>query len=100
MAPEQPASRQVAAASHEDWRRIAGASSGRATITEDGIKIEPIYPRATNAAPLALRGAWKIIERVTASDGDGAIRQAAEAIAGGAQGIELVFEGSAHPFAS
>src|SRR4051812_14454250 len=86
--------------SEDKWRRVAGAAADRTAPAGDGIAIAPIYPAKADAAPLRVAPGWKIIHRVAADDADAAIRHAAAAIAGGADGIEIVFDSSVHPLRS
>lgn len=65
--------------------------------TSDGLKIEPIYPRATGAAPIAARGAaqpWQIMQRVDHPEAAQANAQALHDLENGANGLTLVFAGS------
>jgi len=65
--------------------------------TYDGLKIEPIYPRATGASPIAGRGAaqpWQIMQRVDHPDAAQANAQALHDLENGANGLTLVFAGS------
>ena len=62
-----------APASHDDWRKLVdGVLKGApfeklVSKTYDGIRIQPIYPRAENAAPVAGRVAgapWQVMQRI------------------------------------
>jgi methylmalonyl-CoA mutase len=85
-----------------DWRRAVEKSlKGRdfgslASRTRDGILVEPLYPRRTDAPPLTARGArpWSIVQIVDDPDPDRANAQAIEDVGGGATGLALRFAGA------
>src|ERR1700742_5182582 len=92
-----------APASYDDWRKLVdgvlkGAPFERLTgKTADGLKIEPIYRRATNAAPVAGRAAaspWQVMQRVDHPDAAAANAQALHDLENGATGLTLVVAGS------
>src|ERR1700686_22723 len=96
-------------ASYDDWRKLVdgvlkGASFERlVSKTADGLKIEPIYPRARGAAPIAGRPAaapWQIMQRIDHPDPAIANAQALHDLENGAGGLTLVFAGAngAHGF--
>ena len=96
-------------ASYDDWRKLVdgvlkGASFERlVSKTADGLKIEPIYPRAQGAAPIAGRPAaapWQIMQRIDHPDPAIANAQALHDLENGAGGLTLVFAGAngAHGF--
>jgi methylmalonyl-CoA mutase len=96
-------------ASYDDWRKLVdgvlkGASFERlVSKTADGLKIEPIYPRAQGAAPIAGRPAaapWQIMQRIDYPDPAIANAQALHDLENGAGGLTLVFAGAngAHGF--
>ncbi|MGY3453566.1 methylmalonyl-CoA mutase family protein [Bradyrhizobium sp. USDA 4353] len=98
-----------APASEADWRKLVdGVLKGAAFErlvgkTYDGLKIQPIYPRAKDAAPVAGRApaaAWQIMQRVDHPDAAKANAQALLDLENGATGLTLVFAGSnaAHGF--
>lgn len=98
-----------APASEADWRKLVdGVLKGAAFEklvgkTYDGLKIQPIYPRAKGAAPVAGRApaaAWQIMQRVDHPDPAKANKQALLDLENGATGLTLVFAGSnaAHGF--
>jgi len=65
--------------------------------TYDGLRIEPIYPRARDAAPIASRGApapWQIMQRIDHPDAAAANAQAIHDLENGATGLMLVFAGA------
>jgi methylmalonyl-CoA mutase len=98
-----------APATYEDWRKLVDGVLKGAPFeklvgkTYDGIKIEPIYRRATNAGPIAGRGQaapWRIMQRVDDPDPRRANAQALHDLENGATGLALVFAGGsgAHGF--
>ncbi len=91
-----------APASYEDWRKLVDGVLKGAPFeklvgkTYDGLKIEPIYPRAQNAAPIAGRPAaapWQIMQRIDHPDAAIANAQALHDLENGATGLELEFAG-------
>src|SRR4029077_3321915 len=83
-----------------DWRRLAGAAASRVALSDDGIALPPIAERRSDTAGLTQTPGWKIIQRLTGADAEAVAREAAEAVAGGAHGIDVVFDGSNHPVRS
>ena len=63
--------------------------------TYDGIPIEPLYPRAAEARPIAARrGPWAVQARVDHPDPATANAEALHELQNGATGLTLVFAGS------
>jgi methylmalonyl-CoA mutase len=98
-----------APASYDDWRKLVDGVLKGAPFeklvgkTSDGLKIEPIYPRAIGAAPVAGRAAalpWQIMQRIDHPDAATANAQALHDLENGATGLTLVFAGAngAHGF--
>jgi methylmalonyl-CoA mutase len=98
-----------APASYDDWRKLVdGALKGApleklVSKTYDGLRIEPIYPRARGAAPIASRAPaapWQIMQRIDHPDPAQANAQALHDLENGASGLTLVFAGAngAHGF--
>jgi methylmalonyl-CoA mutase len=96
-------------ATYEDWRKLVdGVLKGApfeklVSKTSDGLKIDPIYPRAQGAAPVAGRAAaapWQIMQRIDHPDAKAANAQALHDLENGATGLTLVFAGAngAHGF--
>jgi methylmalonyl-CoA mutase len=96
-------------ASYQDWRKLVDGVLKGAPFdklvgkTPDGLKIEPIYPRARGAAPIAARpeaAPWQIMQRVDHPDAAAANAQALHDLENGATGLTLVFAGAngAHGF--
>jgi methylmalonyl-CoA mutase len=98
-----------APASYDDWRKLVDGVLKGAPFeklvgkTYDGLKIEPIYARAQNAAPIAGRAGaapWQIMQRIDHPDAAVANAQALHDLENGANGLELEFAGGpgAHGF--
>jgi methylmalonyl-CoA mutase len=98
-----------APASYDDWRKLVDGVLKGAPFeklvgkTYDALRIEPIYPRARGAAPIAGRAPaapWQIMQRIDHSDAAQANSQALHDLENGASGLTLVFAGAngAHGF--
>jgi methylmalonyl-CoA mutase len=92
-----------APATFEDWRRLVdGVLKGApfenlVSNTYDGLKINPIYPRARGAVTLAGRPAataWQVMQRIDHPDAGQANAQALHDLENGATGLTLVFAGA------
>jgi methylmalonyl-CoA mutase len=92
-----------APASHDDWRRLVdGVLKGSpfeklVGATHDGLRIEPIYPRAHGATPIVGRAEtapWQIMQRIDHPDVAVANAQARHDLENGANGLTLVFAGA------
>jgi methylmalonyl-CoA mutase len=92
-----------APATHDDWRKLVDGVLKGAPFeklvgkTADGLKIDPIYPRAKGAAPIAGRPAaapWQIMQRIDHPDAAEASAQAVHDLENGATGLTLVFAGA------
>ncbi|MET4255740.1 methylmalonyl-CoA mutase [Bradyrhizobium sp. S3.12.5] len=90
-------------ATDADWRKLVDGVLKGAPFeklvgkTYDGVRIEPLYPRAKDAALVAGRPAaapWQIMQRVDHPDAVAANAQALTDLENGATGISLVFAGS------
>jgi methylmalonyl-CoA mutase len=95
-------SADFAPASYDDWRKLVDGVLKGAPFeklvgkTYDGLKIEPIYRRARNAAPIAGRVAaapWQIMQRIDHPDAAQANAQALHDLENGASGLEIDFAG-------
>lgn len=84
----------------EDWRKLVDGVLKGAPFeklvgkTYDGIKIDPLYPRAKGVAPAAGRppaAPWQIVQRVDHPDAAAANAQALQDLENGATGLALVF---------
>jgi methylmalonyl-CoA mutase len=82
-----------------DWRKAAGAALKGASLdklvsrTADGIAIEPIYQPAGGPRALRAEGPWRVIARLDHPDAREANAQALDDLAGGADGLQVVFAG-------
>jgi methylmalonyl-CoA mutase len=96
-------------ATYDDWRKLVDGVLKGAPFeklvgkTADGLKIDPIYPRAQGAAVVAGRPAaapWQIMQRIDHPDAGEANAQALHDLENGATGLMLVFSGAngAHGF--
>lgn len=90
-------------ATPEDWRKLVdgvlkGASFEKLVgKTYDGIKIDPLYPRAKGVAPVVGRppaAPWQIVQRIDHPDPALANAQALQDLENGATGLALVFAGA------
>ncbi len=87
-----------------DWRKLVeaalkGASFDKRLVSQtyDGLRIEPLYPRAAGVKPVAGRAPgrpWTIMQRIDHPDPAIANAQALEDLENGATGLTLVFAGS------
>jgi methylmalonyl-CoA mutase len=91
-----------APATYEDWRKLVDSVLKGAPFekmvgkTSDGIKIDPIYPRAKGASPVIGRAAaapWQIMQRIDHPDAAQANAQALHDLENGATGLEFEFAG-------
>jgi methylmalonyl-CoA mutase len=98
-----PPTTDFAPASYDDWRKLVdgvlkGAPFERLVgKTYDGLKIEPIYRRAHDMAPIAGRAEaapWQIMQRIDHPDAAAANAQALHDLENGATGLALVFAGA------
>jgi methylmalonyl-CoA mutase len=90
-------------ASEEAWRRLVdGVLKGApfetlVGTTYDGIKLQPIYPRAKGASLITGRAAaapWQIMQRLDHPDAGKANAQALTDLESGATGLSLLFGGA------
>ena len=91
------------AATREQWLKLVdGVLKGApfdklAARTYDDLRIEPLYPRAAGARPVAGRqpgAAWTLLQRVDHPDPAAANAQALQDLENGARGLILVLAGS------
>src|SRR3954471_24197823 len=92
-----------APASYDDWRKLVDGVLKGAPFeklvgkTYDGLKIDPIYPRAKGVSRIAGRAAatpWQILQRIDHPDAAQANAQARHDLENGATGLTLVFAGA------
>jgi len=91
-------------ATHEQWlalvdKALKGAPFEKKLVakTYDGLRIEPLYPRRSDATPLSAREAaapWQIMARVDHPDPAVANKLALEDLEGGATGLVLTCPGA------
>ncbi|MDI1342603.1 MAG: methylmalonyl-CoA mutase subunit beta [Pseudolabrys sp.] len=89
-----------------EWRELVdvalkGASFEKRLVSQtyDGLRVEPLYPRAVGVEPVAGRkagAAWTIMQRVDHPDPLAANKQALSDLENGATGLTLVMAGSAN----
>ncbi len=104
MTAELPLAAEFPPTSQADWRKLVEAALRGASFekrltsqTYDGLRIEPLYPRAADAKPVARRApgtAWTLMQRVDHPDPAAANAQALQDLENGASGLTLVFAGS------
>jgi methylmalonyl-CoA mutase len=103
MSDDLPLGVEFPAATREQWLRLVdGALKGApfdrlVAHTYDDLAIEPLYPRAADARPVAGRApgaAWTLMQRVDHPDPAAANAQALQDLENGARGLTLVFAGS------
>src|SRR3954470_10463412 len=99
-----PLAADFAPATEEAWRKLVDGVLKGAPFeklvgqTYDGIKIQPIYPRAKRATPVAGRAAaapWQIMQRVDHPDAAKANAQILTDLENGATGLDIEFAGGA-----
>jgi methylmalonyl-CoA mutase len=97
-----PLAADFAPATYDDWRKLVDGVLKGAPFeklvgkTSDGIRIDPIYPRAKGASPVIGRAAaapWKIMQRIDHPDAAQANAQALHDLENGATGLEFEFAG-------
>jgi methylmalonyl-CoA mutase len=95
-------SADFAPATYDDWRKLVDGVLKGAPFeklvgkTYDALKIEPVYPRARDAAPVSGRPAaapWQIVQRIDHPDAAQANAQALHDLENGATGLEFEFAG-------
>src|ERR1700726_553386 len=98
-----PLAADFAPATYDDWRKLVDGVLKGAPFeklvgkTYDDLRIEPIYRRARDAAPIAGRPAaapWQIMQRIDHPDAAAANAQALHDLENGATGLTLVFAGA------
>ncbi len=99
-----PLAAEFPAATREQWltlvdKALKGAPFDKTLVgkTYDGLRIDPLYPRRSDAAPLAARAPaapWQIMARVDHPDPAIANRLLLDDLEGGATGTVLVAPGS------
>jgi len=104
MSKELPLAAEFPPTSEAEWRKLVEAALKGAFFekrlvsqTYDGLRIEPLYPRAAGAKPVAGRAsgqAWALMQRVDHPDPVAANALALQDLENGATGLTLVMAGS------
>ena len=90
-------------ASHEQWRALVeGVLKGGdfekrlVSRTYDGLRIDPLYPKAAGAAPVARpeRAPWRVAQRVDHPEPEAANALALTDLEGGTDALALVLDGA------
>jgi methylmalonyl-CoA mutase len=91
------------ATSLAEWRRLVeealkGAAFDKRLVSQtyDGLRVEPLYPRAAGRAAVTGRAAvpWQVLQRVDHPEAQAANAQALADLQNGATGLALVFAGA------
>ena len=102
-ADDLPLAAEFPAATHEQWRKLVdGVLKGAPFETlqsrsADGLIIEPLYPRAPDAAPIAGRTAgtrWQVMQRIDHPDPDACNAEVLHELDNGADGLVLIPAGA------
>jgi methylmalonyl-CoA mutase len=100
---DQPLASVFPQANEDQWRKAVeralkgGSFEKLVSKTYDGAELAPLYSRAANPGPRALRrnpGPWSVLARVDLADPEAAHAQALEDLENGAAGLHLVFPGA------
>jgi methylmalonyl-CoA mutase len=103
MSDDLPLAAEFPRTTRDDWRRLVeaalkGASFDKRLVSQtyDGLRVEPLYPRAASAPAVTGRPAvpWQVIQRVDHPGAKPANKQALDDLENGATGLSLVFAGS------
>jgi methylmalonyl-CoA mutase len=99
-----PLAAEFPPATREDWLRLvadvlkgADFHARLVATTHDGLRVDPIFPRAAHAQPILGRPAgspWQILSRIELPDPAAANAEARHEIENGAAGLLLVFDGA------
>ena len=98
-----PLAADFPSATREDWRKLVDAVLKGApferlvSTTYDGLRIEPLAARRTDARPIAARAgatAWEVLARIDHPDPALANEIALRELENGASGLSLVFAGA------
>ena len=103
MSDQLPLAAEFPPTSEADWRKLVDAALKGADFdkrlvsrTYDGLRVEPLYPRAANVAAIAGRPAapWQVIVRADHPAPKTANAEALHELENGATGLALVFAGA------
>ena len=98
-----PLAAEFPAATHAQWRKLVdGVLKGAPfeklqSRSADGLTIEPLYPRAADAVPIAGRapGArWQVMQRIDHPDPDACNAEVLHELDNGANGLVLIPAGA------
>jgi methylmalonyl-CoA mutase len=103
MTDQLPLAAEFSATSQAEWRKLVeaalkGASFEKRLVSQtyDGLRVEPLYPRALGLKPVAGRtpgAAWTLMQRVDHPDPAAANAQALHDLENGATGLSFEFAG-------
>jgi methylmalonyl-CoA mutase len=103
MTDQLPLAAEFSATSQAEWRKLVeaalkGASFEKRLVSQtyDGLRVEPLYPRAVGLKPVAGRtpgAAWTLTQRVDHPDPAAANAQALHDLENGASGLSFEFAG-------
>ena len=100
MSEELPLAAEFPTTTEKDWRKLVEAALKGADFdkrlvsqTYDGLRVDPLYPRAQGASAVAGRAAvpWQVTQRLDHPDPGVANGQALQDLENGATGLALVF---------
>ena len=103
MSDQLPLAAEFPPTSEADWRKLVDAALKGAEFdkrlvsqTYDGLRVQPLYPRAANVAAIAGRPAapWQVVQRVDHPDPKAANAEALNELENGATGLALVLAGA------
>jgi methylmalonyl-CoA mutase len=98
-----PLAAEFPPSSQAEWRKLVEAALKGADFdkrlvsqTYDGLRMQPLYPRAAKAQPVVGRPAspWQVLQRIDHPDPAAANAEARHELENGANGLTLVFAGS------
>ncbi len=103
MSDQLPLAAEFPPTSEADWRKLVDAALKGAEFdkrlvsqTYDGLRVQPLYPRAANVAAIAGRAAvpWQVVQRVDHPDPKATNAEALNELENGATGLALVLAGA------
>src|SRR5580704_14490851 len=104
MTDELPLATEFPPTTQAEWRKLVeaalkGTSFEKRLVSQtyDGLRVEPLYPRAPGVNPVAGRtpgAAWSLMQRVDHPDPAAANAQALQDLENGATGLTLIMAGS------
>ncbi len=108
MTAPVPLAGGFATVTEADWRTAVSRSNkggdiGPVALSDEGIAIGPIYRRVAGVEPVIARTpgrTWRIVQRIDAAEAREALALCGDALAGGANGVALVFAETVHPLGS